>query len=254
MEVPYGRQILLVEDDRIVRQDVRQHFEKLGYTVLIAERGQKALEIVTRNLPDIAIVDIFLPDMSGFEVCRVLKRYADVPIIFLTHDLSEETKVMALEQYAEDYVTKPYGLRELGARVARVLRRFSGPAEESYAELIVDDYLRINFSQHWVEVAKPDPETGGEFTRYLLTPIESRIMHILIRNAGRVMTTESLLSRVWSGEDDAYPEGLRVHVRRLRMKIEPDPSDPKYIVTERGLGYRFAVAVRGQVMANATAE
>lgn len=252
MEAPFGRQILLVEDDRIVRQDVKQYLERNGYTVLLAERGQKALEIITRTLPDLALIDIYLPDMSGFEVCRALKRYADVPIIFLTHDTQEDTKVLALEQYAEDYITKPYGQRELGARISRVLRRFSGPAEESYAELIVDDYLRINFSHHWIEVKKPDPETGSEYTRLLLTPIESRIMHILIRNAGRVMTTESLLARVWSGEDDAYPEGLRVHVRRLRMKIEIDASDPKYIVTERGLGYRFSVTVRGQVMAHAT--
>ena len=248
MEAPYGRQILFVEDDRTVRQDVRQFLERNGYSVFAAERGQQALEIITRVLPDLALIDIYLPDMSGFEVCRAIKRYADVPIILLTHDDQEETKVAALEQFAEDYITKPYGLRELEARIARVLRRFSGPADEAYAEMIIDEHLRINFSRHWVDVRHNGQK---EFRRVTLTPIESRIMHILIRNAGRVMTTEALLARVWSGDEEAYPEGLRVHIRRLRMKIEAKSASPAYIVTERGLGYRFVVAVKSQVLTHA---
>jgi DNA-binding response OmpR family regulator len=249
VETSYGRQILLVEDDRTVRQEVKQYLERNNYNVLIAERGRQALDIINRVLPDLALIDLYLPDISGFEVCRAIKRYADVPIILLTHDNQEDTKVQALEQFAEDYITKPVGMRELEARIARVLRRFNGPADESYAELIVDDNLRINFSRHWLDVRK---DSDQEFERVTLTPIESRIMHILIRNAGRVMTTEALLARVWANDDDAYPEGLRVHIRRLRVKIEPSPDNPKYIVTERGLGYRFAVPVRGQqVLANA---
>jgi len=244
VETSFGRQILLVEDDRTVRQDVKQHLERNGYSVAIAEKGRQALDILTRMLPDLALVDLYLPDITGFEVCRAIKRYADVPIIILTHDNQEETKVSALEQFAEDYIVKPVGMRELEARISRVLRRFNGPAEESYAEMIIDDNLRVNFSRHWVEVKKPE---DAEFNRLPMTPIESRIMHILIRNAGRVMTTEALLARVWAGDDEAYPEGLRVHIRRLRVKIEPQPETPKYIVTERGLGYRFAASVRGQV-------
>ena len=246
MENPYGRQILLVEDEQETRQEVKAFLERNGYFVIQAENGLKALDIITRTLPDLALIDIKLPDINGFEVCRSLKRYADVPIIFLTSDKEEDTKVVALEQYAEDYITKPFGKRELVARISRVLRRFSGPAEESHAEIIVDDYLRINFSRHWVEVKRANG--GQNFQRYMLTPIESRILHVLIRNAGHVMTTESLLARVWSGEDDAYPEGLRVHVRRLRVKIEPNAAAPKYIVTERGLGYRFAVTIKGQAI------
>jgi len=247
LEAPYGRQILFVEDDRAVRQDVRQYLERNGYSVYAAERGQQALEIITRVLPDLALIDLYLPDMSGFDVCRNIKRYADVPIILLTNDSSEDTKVQALEQFAEDYITKPFGMRELEARISRVLRRFSGPAEESYAEMIIDDHLHINFSRHWIEVKGSD----NEYHRLSLTPIESRIMHILIRNAGRVMTTEALLARVWAGDEEAYPEGLRVHIRRLRVKIEPHPASPKYIVTERGLGYRFAVPVKNQVLTHA---
>lgn len=243
MDMAYGRQILVVEDDRDVRQDVRQCLESAGYIVTTAERGKQAIEMINRHLPDLALIDIYLPDISGFEVCRVLKRYADIPIIVLTHEDQEATKVMALDKFAEDYILKPYGKRELGARVTRVLRRFKGPAEDSYAETIIDDRLRINFSRHWIEIRQPD---GKSFERVALTPIESRIMYILIHNAPRVMTIEALLSRVWAGDDDAYPEGLRVHIRRLRMKIEPNAAAPHYIITERGLGYRFGVQVRGQ--------
>jgi DNA-binding response OmpR family regulator len=248
MKTPYGRHILLVEDDADTRQEVKAYLERNSYAVIAAENGTRALDMITRTLPDLALIDLDLPDINGFEVCRLLKRYAEVPIIFYTHDNDEDTKVMALENYAEDYVTKNCGYRELVARIGRVLRRFRGPADESYAEIIVDDYLRLNFSQHWVEV-----QSAKGPQRNMLTPIESRIMHVLIRNAGRVMTTEALLARVWAGDEDAYPEGLRVHVRRLRVKIEEDPARPSYIVTERGLGYRFAATIKGQVLAHAHA-
>ncbi len=252
MDNTYGRQILYVEDDPIERQRVRAHLEKNGYSVMVAERGQQAIEIINRILPDLALIDLQLPDTHGFDVCRALKRYADVPIILLTQFDEEDLKVMALEQFAEDYITKrSCGLRELEARISRVLRRFNGPAEEAHAEMIIDDYLRINFSQHWVEVKRTDSKGVEQFRRLSLTPIESRLMHILIRNAGRIMTTEALLSRVWANGGEAFPEGLRVHIRRLRVKIEPAPASPKYIVTERGLGYRFAVQVRGQVPVHA---
>jgi len=253
MQPAFGRQILLVEDEPKELNRVRAHLERNGFSVIPADTGHKALDIITRTLPDLALIDIELPDnMSGFDVCRGLRRYADVPTIFLTHDAQEETKVLALEEYVEDYLVKPYSMRELVARMNRLLRRYNGPAEESHAEIIVDDHLRINFSRHWVEVCD-GANAAQPYTRHSMTPIESRIMHVLIRNAGHVMTTEALLARVWTGMDDAYPEGLRVHVRRLRMKIETNPSRPTYIVTERGLGYRFAAPIRGQVLAHVTA-
>lgn len=245
----FRRQILVVEDDQPLRNEIRRHLENCGYEVFVAERGRQATSVITRQLPDLAIVDLYLPDISGFDVCRSIKRYADVPIILLTQDNTEENKIIALEQFAEDYLTKPIGLRELEARIGRILRRFKGPADESYPEIKIDELLHINFSQHWIEIrTKPDEE----FTRYTLTPIESRILHILIRNSGRVMTTEALLARVWNGDDSGYPEGLRVHIRRLRMKIEQDPANPQYILTERGLGYRFGSTTNLQVSANAT--
>ena len=230
MKTPYGRHILLVEDDADTRQEIKAYLERNSYSVLAAENGTRALDMITRTLPDLALIDLNLPDINGFDVSRLLKRYAEVPIIFLSNENEEDTKVMALEQFAEDYITKPCCYRELVARIGCVLRRFHGPTDESYAEIIVDDYLRMNFTQHWVEVRH-----NGEYIRNMLTPIESRIMHVLIRNAGRVMTTEALLARVWAGDADAYPEGLRVHVRRLRVKIEEDPAKPAYIMTARGL-------------------
>src|SRR5579884_2625683 len=169
MDTSFGRQILFVEDDRNVRQEVRQYLEHNGYTVIAAERGQQALDIITRVLPDLALIDYYLPDMTGFEVCKAIRRYAEVPIILLTVLNQEDTIVQALEQYAEDYITKPFGMRELEARISRVLRRFSGPADEAWAEMIIDDHLRVNFARHWVDVRKPD-ET--EFHREQLTPIE----------------------------------------------------------------------------------
>jgi DNA-binding response OmpR family regulator len=250
MGTSYGRQILLVEDDPRICQDVRQYLERDGFSVIVCERGQQAIEKIARALPDLALIDLDLPDMNGFDVCRALKRYADIPIIVLTRFADEDYKVTALDQFAEDYITKPCGLREIEARIGCVLRRCSGPAEEAHPEYVVDDHLRINFSQHWIEVKRQDEKGVEYFHRALLTPIESRLMHILLRNAGRIMTTDALLTRVWASGADAFPEGLRVHIRRLRVKIEPIPAAPRYIVTERGLGYRFAVPIRSQVLAH----
>jgi two-component system response regulator RegX3 len=251
MQPSYGRKILLVEDNESDLQPLRDYLERHGFSVIVAETGRKAMDIITRTLPDLALIDIYLPDHTdGFDVCHYLRKYAEVPIIFITNDDQEETKVRALEEFAEDYVVKPYNMRELVARIGRVLRRCNGPAEDAHAEIIVDDSLHINFTRHWIEVQR---SANKPPKRHQLTPIESRILHILIRNAGQVMTTESLLARVWPGVDDAYPEGLRVHVRRLRVKIEPNPSRPNYIVTERGLGYRFAAPIRGKVLAHAVA-
>ncbi len=248
MQPSFGRKILLVEDNEKDLQPLREHLERNGFSVIVAETGHKAMDIITRTLPDLALIDIFLPDnTSGFEVCRFLRKYAEVPIIFVTSDEQEDTKVLALEEFAEDYIVKPYSMRELMARIGRVMKRCTGPAEDAHAEIIVDDALQINFSRHWIEVHRGTKPPK----RHQLTPIESRILHILIRNAGQVMTTEALLARVWAGVEDAYPEGLRVHVRRLRMKIEQNPSRPTYIVTERGLGYRFAAPIKGKVLAHA---
>jgi DNA-binding response OmpR family regulator len=247
----FGRNVLLVEDREEEREPIRDFLEKNGFFVIAVDDAEKALDIITRTLPDIALIDIYLPENPrGFDIARQLQRYAEVPVIFLTNAQDEDIKYLALEEYGDDYLRKPVDTRELLARMNRVLKRYKGPTEDAHAEIIVNDYLRINFSQHWVEVFKQGQHRQPK--RYVLTPIESRILHMLIRNAGQVLTTEALLARVWVGVEDAYPEGLRVHIRRLRVKIEMNPSKPQYIVTQRGLGYRFAMPIVGKVLAHVT--
>jgi DNA-binding response OmpR family regulator len=152
-------------------------------------------------------------------------------VIMLTGVDNEDTIVDGLDRYAEDYIVKPFNNRELAARVRRVLRRFGDvQTTSSSAEVVVDDSLKINFGQHWADVRG---------VRQELTPTESKLLHMLVRHAGQVLTTDSLLARVWSPDEEVYVEGLRVHMRRLREKIEPDASRPTYILTERGVGYRF---------------
>lgn len=223
--------ILIVDDDPNILRLVRQSLEAEGFEVSTAITGQQALNKITRELPSLAIVDLKLPDIDGFEVCRRIQQYAIVPVIMLTGVDATDTIVAGLDRYAEDYIVKPFNARELAARVRRVLRRFGDvQTTGSSAEIFVDDNLKINFGQHWADVRGNHQE---------LTPTESKLLHMLVRHAGQVLTTDSLLARVWSPEEDVYVEGLRVHIRRLREKIEPDPSKPVYILTERGVGYRF---------------
>jgi DNA-binding response OmpR family regulator len=223
--------ILVVDDDPHKLRLVRQSHESEGFEVSTAVTGQQALNKLTRELPNLAIVDLKLPDIDGFEVCRRIQQYAIVPVIMLTGVDNTETIVDGLNRYAEDYIVKPFNARELAARVRRVLRRFGDvQTNGSSAEIVVDDMLKINFGQHWADVQGRHQE---------LTPTESKLLHMLVRHAGQVLTTDSLLARVWSPEEEVYVEGLRVHIRRLREKIEPDPSKPIYILTERGVGYRF---------------
>lgn len=223
--------ILVVDDDAHILRLVRQALEAEGFEVSTAVTGQQALTKITRELPNLAIVDLKLPDIDGFEVCRRIQQYAIIPVIMLTGVDNEETIVDGLDRYAEDYIVKPFSNRELAARVRRVLRRFGEvQITTTSAEVVVDADLQINFGQHWADVRG---------TRQELTPTESKLLHMLVRHAGQVQTTETIIARVWNPEEDVYVEGLRVHIRRLREKLEVKPSQPVYIMTERGLGYRF---------------
>ncbi len=239
--------ILVVDDDPHILRLVRQALEMEGFEVSTAVTGQQALNKITRELPSLAIVDLKLPDINGFEVCRRIQQYAIVPVIMLTGTDDEETIVDSLDRYAEDYIVKPFNNRELAARVRRVLRRFGEvQTTSSSAEILVDEKLKINFGQHWADVSGKHQE---------LTPTESKLLHMLVRHAGQVLTTDSLLARVWNPEEEVYVEGLRVHIRRLREKIETDASKPTYILTERGVGYRFrAFSQEAQVDATIPAE
>jgi DNA-binding response OmpR family regulator len=224
------QRILVVDDDPSIVQLVAIKLEGNGYEVLTAHSGEGALAILGQHgLPHLAIIDINMPGMDGFELCQRILSFSDLPIILLTAMDQEETVIRGIEHFAEDYVTKPFSPNELMARVRRVLRRM---ADFNYtAELIarVDEHLSIDFVHKRAFVDQ---------TEVMLTPTETKILFILMRNAGHSVTYDFLLRRIWP-LDDVYEDTLRVHIHRLRNKIEQNPSQPHYILTVRGIGYTF---------------
>ena len=228
---PGPQRILVVDDDPAIVRLVRDKLDRAGFEVWTAANGQEAIDVVAlRGLPHLAIVDVMMPGMDGFEFCQRTQQFADLPVIMLTAVDEEETVIRGIEHFAEDYVTKPFSPRELVARVQRVLRRIGDFAYALDAVTRVDDRLAVDFA-HQQAIVDGEPAS--------LTPTETKLLFILMRNAGRTVTTDFLLRRLWPLED-VFEDVLRVHVHRLRHKIEPAPSQPRYLVTERGLGYRFA--------------
>lgn len=226
----HEQRILVVDDDPALRRLVGDRLEHAGYRVLSAGSAPEALALLDEaGLPHLAIVDIMMPGMTGFDFCRIVQNYSDLPIIFLTAVDQEETVIQGLEQYAEDYVTKPFSPRELVARVRRVLRRIGDFAYASDRLLRIDADLAIDFVHQQALVNEK---------LISLTPIETKLLYILTRNAGRTINTDFLLRRLWPLED-VYEDTLRVHIHRLRQKIEVNPAKPRYVVTKRGLGYFF---------------
>jgi DNA-binding response OmpR family regulator len=226
---PHYRRILVVDDDPAIQRLVRDKLDRAGFEVFTAASGLLALELIERRgLPHLAIVDINMPGMDGFEFCQAVQAYSDLPVIMLTAVDEEETVIRGIEQFAEDYVTKPFSPRELVARTERVLRRIGDFAYTLEPITKVDDRLAVDFS-HQIAIVEGEP--------IALTPTETKILYILMRNAGRTVTSDFLLRRLWPLEE-VFEDTLRVHIHRLRKKIEIEPKSP-YIVTERGLGYRF---------------
>ena len=215
--------ILIVDDEPRMIKFIRLNLELEGYRVSEAASGLEALDKVRRELPDLVLLDVMMPEMDGFEV-------SNVPVIMLTVKAEEEDKVRGLELGADDYVTKPFSPRELSSRIKAVLRRTAMPSPVEKTVLRIDDDLSIDFNRREVLVR-------GE--RIKLRPTEYRLLYHLVNNAGWVMTHEMLLSKVWgyAYRDDTHL--LRLYITYLRQKIEPDPSNPRYIFTERGVGYRF---------------
>ncbi|MDT7657885.1 MAG: two-component system, OmpR family, response regulator RegX3, partial [Pseudonocardiales bacterium] len=202
---------------------------KEGFEVSIAETGTQALTEFDRSGPDIVLLDLMLPEMSGTEVCRQLRQKSHVPIIMVTARDSEIDKVVGLELGADDYVTKPYSARELIARVRAVLRR-GGESEDMSPPVLEAGPVRMDVERHVVTVA------GGEVPLPLK---EFDLLEYLLRNVGRVLTRGQLIDRVWGADYVGDTKTLDVHVKRLRSKIEADPSAPRHLVTVRGLGYKF---------------
>jgi len=222
--------IMVVDDDPVIRELVSFKLREAGYNVLTADSGPAALALIERRgLPHLAIVDIFMPGMSGLEFCEEVQKYADLPVIMLTANADLATIIESIEYYAEDYITKPFKLNELLVRVRRVLRRVGDTRYALSPIQQIDERLAVNISARTVIV-------DGQEKR--LTPTESKLLYILLRNAGRVVTTEFLLKRLWP-QDEVFEDALRVHVHRLRHKIDAPCKNRHYIITERGQGYRF---------------
>lgn len=221
--------ILIVEDEESFSDPLSFLLGKEGFEVEVVDNGLDAITEFDRNGADLVLLDLQLPGQSGTEVCRQLRQRSSVPVIMLTAKDSEIDKVVGLELGADDYVTKPYSSRELVARVRAVLRRQAEP-EELISNTVQAGPVRMDVERHVVSVS-------GEQVSLPLKEFE--LLEMLLRNSGRVLTRGQLIDRVWGSDYVGDTKTLDVHVKRLRSKIEPDPSNPRYLVTVRGLGYKF---------------
>jgi two-component system, OmpR family, response regulator RegX3 len=221
--------VLVVEDEESFSEALSYMLRKEGYEVAIADNGTGALEEFDRSGADLVLLDLMLPGLSGTEVCRQLRQRSNVPVIMLTAKDGEVDKVVGLELGADDYVTKPFSSRELVARIRAVLRRGSD-VEELVPGTIEAGPVRMDVERHVVTV-------GGRSAPMPLKEFD--LLELLLRNAGRVLTRMQLIDRVWGSDYVGDTKTLDVHVKRLRAKVEPDPANPRYLVTVRGLGYKF---------------
>ena len=226
--------VLVVDDEKRIVNGVRRYFEQAGFDVLAAYDGPQALSLARRERPDLVVLDIMLPGMDGFDVCRELRRESDVPIIMLTARVDEVDKLVGLELGADDYVTKPFSPRELVARAKAVLRRVrttGRPAAETY-----------RFGDVLFDVSAQRCIVGqGDDRRVVpLTPTEAAILHALVRHSGQVLSRLQLMELAHLGAYEGVERTIDVHIHNLRRKIEPDPKHPRYIHTVFGTGYRFS--------------
>ena len=225
-----GKTVLVVDDEPHVVEFIAMNLELEGFRVVRAANGYEALEKAAREMPDLVVLDIMMPDIDGFETLEKLRDISAIPVIFLSAKGEEVDRIRGLDLGADDYITKPFGPRELVSRIRAVLRRTETATAAAGSDIAVDDELRINFDQRKVIVR-------GKEVR--LRPTEYRLLYQLVTNAGKLMTHEMLLSRVWGTEYRDEDQYVRLYVTYLRQKIEKDPKNPRYILSERGLGYRF---------------
>jgi DNA-binding response OmpR family regulator len=228
--------VLVVDDDPHVRRLVEVLFHRAGFDVITAGDGIQAMNALRHGLPDLAVIDRAMPVMDGFELAKALKSRADIPIIMLTASSEKDVVVSAISSFAEDYVVKPFDNRELIARAKRVLRRFGELPVQRGKELVLGPDVRLDFAGRSATV---------QGRRTPLTATEARLLSVLARNGNRVVPSPALLQRIWDPAEEIDVETLRVHIRRIREKIEPDPQRPRYLVTERGTGYKLVVQAPG---------
>ncbi|HEY7660650.1 MAG TPA: response regulator transcription factor [Actinomycetota bacterium] len=232
MPVPTeGARILVVEDEDSLADSVRYNLEREGYEVSVASDGRRALERFRVESPSLVILDLMLPEMSGLDVCRLMRSESDVPIIVVTAKDSEADKVTGLELGADDYVTKPFSMRELVSRVRANLRRSqaAGVAPSS-DEVLTGGQVRMDVARHEVAVGSGSVD---------LPPKEFELLETFLRRKGRLLTRDFLIEQVWGPDYFGDTRTLDVHVKRLRRKLEEDPHQPAHLLTVRGLGYKF---------------
>lgn len=225
-----ARRILVVDDETQITRVLRRSLSARGYEVQTANDGEEALSVFAQWLPDLVVTDLSMPQMAGLELCRRLRKLSQVPIIVLSVKGEERAKVEALDAGADDYITKPFGMDELLARVRVALRRISGAALPEVQTIELGDF-QVDLEARTVIVR-------GEEVR--LTPKEYELLIYLIRHAGKVLTHRVLLGAIWGGDYTEQTEYLRVFIGQLRKKIEADPAKPRYILTEPWIGYRFS--------------
>ncbi len=223
------RRILIVDDEERMVRFIRMNLEHDGFQVMEAFNGKQAIDKL-RDTPDLVLLDVMMPDIDGFEVLETIREVSSVPVIMLTAKGEEDDRVRGLELGADDYITKPFSPRELVSRVKAVLRRTESASGSMHGLMEIDDRLKIDFDRReiWLE---------GKLVK--LRPTEYRLLFHLVQNAGWVVSHDQLLQKVWGYEYRDEPHYVRLYINYLRQKLEKDPADPKYILTERGVGYRF---------------
>jgi DNA-binding response OmpR family regulator len=226
----HGFTILVVDDEKRMVRFIRLNLEQDGFQVVSAYNGTEALDQVRRALPNLVILDVMMPDINGFEVLKKIREASSVPVIMLTAKGEEDDRIQGLELGADDYVTKPFSPRELVSRVRAVLRRTEAISGGTANLIEIDEWLKLDFNRREIWV-------NDELVQ--LRPTEYRLLYHLVQNAGWVVTHEQLLTKVWGYEYRDEPHYVRLYINYLRKKIEKDPAKPEYILTERGVGYRF---------------
>jgi len=229
-DIRKNKLILVVDDEERMARFIRLNLEHDGFQVVEANRGMQAIQLLRDRMPDVVVLDVMMPDIDGFEVLQLIRETSQVPVIMLTAKGEEDDRVRGLELGADDYITKPFSPREMVSRVKAVLRRTDQSAATEDGLIEVDEHLKIDFGRRevWLD---------GELIK--LRPTEYRLLYHLVQNAGWVLTYDQILAKVWGYEYRDEPHYVRLYVNYLRQKLEKDPANPKYILTERGVGYRF---------------
>lgn len=224
------RRILVVDDEERMVRFIRMNLEHDGFQVGEAFNGKQAIQKIRDFTPDVILLDVMMPDIDGFEVLETIRDFSNVPVIMLTAKGEEDDRVRGLEGGADDYITKPFSPRELVSRIKAVLRRTEGTSGSTHGLLEIDKRLKIDFDRReiWLD---------GKLVK--LRPTEYRLLYHLVQNAGWVVSHDQLLQKVWGYEYRDEPHYVRLYINYLREKLEKDPANPVYILTERGVGYRF---------------